>query len=78
MISQELGYRKVVYQDGKNIRAIKGFVTINGDFIIVQDKNHSNPIWINKRVVQTIKNIQNKGDFAHDTTRNKDTLSRTL
>jgi len=57
MTSQELGYKKVVYLDGKNIRAIRGFVTINGDFIIVKDKNHTDPIWINTRAVQTIKNI---------------------
>ena len=78
MINQELGYKKVVYQDGKEFRAIRGFVIINGDFLIVQDKNHSNPIWINKNVVQTIKNIQNKGDFAHDTTRNREIISKTF
>ena len=57
MTSQELGYKKVVYLDGKSTRAIRGFVTINGDFVIVKDKDHPNPIWINTSAVQTIKNI---------------------
>ena len=57
MSSQDLGFKKVVYIDGKTTRAIRGLVTINGDFIIVKDRNHTNPIWINTRFVQTIKNI---------------------
>jgi len=56
MIRHDLGRKKVVYTEGNQTRAIRGFVTIEDEFVIVTtDRNHE-PIWINKNAVLTIKN----------------------
>jgi len=52
-----LGRKKVVYKEGNQIRAIRGYVFIENDFVIVKDNKNKEPIWINKNVVMTIKNI---------------------
>lgn len=56
MISHELGKKKVVYSEGNQTRAIRGFVTIEDEFVIVTTDRNSEPIWINKNAVLTIKN----------------------
>jgi len=52
----KLGRKKVVYNEGKQTRAIRGFVTIQDEFIIVRTDRYNEPIWINKNAVLTIKN----------------------
>jgi hypothetical protein len=57
MVRQVLGKKKVVYSEGDQIRAIRGFVTVQDDFIIVKSNNNIDPIWIGKSAVLTIKNL---------------------
>ena len=52
----ELGRKKVVYSEGNQTRAIRGFVSIEDDFVIVKTDRNNDPIWINKNAVLTIKN----------------------
>ena len=52
----KLGRKKVVYSEGNQTRAIRGFVTIQDEFIIVTTDRYNEPIWINKKAVLTIKN----------------------
>ena len=47
----------MVYTEGAQVRAMRGFVTIEEDFIIVKNNTNKEPMWINKNVVMTIKNI---------------------
>lgn len=56
MSRHELGRKKVVYTEGSQTRAIRGFVTIEDDFVIVTTDSNNEPIWINKNAVLTIKN----------------------
>ena len=56
MSRQELGRKKVVYNEGNQTRAIRGYVTIEDDFVIITTDRNNEPIWINKNAVLTIKN----------------------
>ena len=56
IIRHELGMKKVVYAEGSQTRAIRGYVVIENDFIIVTTERNREPIWINKNAVLTIKN----------------------
>jgi len=57
MVRHDLGRKKVVYSEGNQTRAIRGFVTVEDGFVIVETDRNREPIWINKNVVLTIKNV---------------------
>ena len=56
MIRHDLGRKKVVYSEGNQTRAIRGYVTIEDDFVIITTDRNNEPIWINKNAVLTLKN----------------------
>ncbi len=53
---QQLGLKKVVYSEGSELRAIRGEVCIDSDFVIVT--NERGELRIGKNFVVAIKNAE--------------------